>query len=47
MVPRQVTEQVEQQYTVMVPYTETRKATRQVAKPVTETLTREYTVIGD
>jgi len=30
---------------VTVPYTETRKATRQVAKPVTEELTREYTVM--
>jgi hypothetical protein len=43
-VPKQVTEKVEQKYTVTIPYTETRKATRTVFKPVWKGVEYKYTV---
>jgi hypothetical protein len=43
-VEKQVTEKVEQKYTVSVPYTETRKATRTVFKPVWKEVEHKHTV---
>ena len=43
-VERPVTEKVEQRYTVCIPYTETRTATRTVLKPVWTEVERKYTV---
>ena len=43
-VAKQVTEKVEQKYTVPVPYTETRQATRTVFKPVWNEIEHKYTV---
>jgi len=43
-VEKQVTEKVEQKYTVSIPYTETRKATRTVFKPVWNEVEHKYTV---
>ena len=44
MTSRDLTENVEQPYTVTVPYTETRKATRPVYSTVTENVEQTYTV---
>ena len=42
---RTVSETVDQSYTVMVPYTETRKGTRCVVTPVTRNVEQQYTVM--
>jgi YTV protein len=43
-VQKQVTEKVEQKYTVPVPYTETRNATRTIFKPIWKEIEHKYTI---